>query len=77
MLRYDIAGLAERLGRKITQFNPGDDVFGDLYEGLWGGFTEFVCAREKELSIKPAVMTYDGVVATPQAGILALQGALR
>jgi NADPH:quinone reductase-like Zn-dependent oxidoreductase len=62
------------VGRNITQFHPGDDVFGDLCEGFWGGFAEYVCARESELTLKPACMTYEEAAATPQAGLLALQG---
>ena len=51
-----------------------DDVFGDLCEGFWGGFAEFVCARESELTLKPTGMTFEEAAATPQAGLLALQG---
>ena len=74
ILGCDIAGRIEVVGRNITQFHPGDDVFGDLCEGFWGGFAEYVCARESELTLKPACMTYEEAAATPQAGILALQG---
>jgi len=74
ILGCDIAGRIEVVGRNITQFHPGDDVFGDLCEGFWGGFAEYVCARESELTLKPACMTYEEAAATPQAGLLALQG---
>ena len=42
----DIAGRVEAVGRKVKQFQPGDEVFGDLCECGWGGFAEYVCARE-------------------------------
>ena len=74
ILGCDIAGRIEAVGRNINQFHPGDDVFGDLCEGLWGGFAEYVCARENEIMLKPAGMTYEEAAATPQAGLLALQG---
>ena len=74
ILGCDIAGRIEAVGRNIKQFHPGDDVFGDLCEGSWGGFAEYVCARENELALKPAAMTYEEAAATPQAGLLALQG---
>ena len=74
ILGCDIAGRIEAVGRSIKQFRPGDDVFGDLCEGSWGGFAEYVCARENELSLKPASMTFEEAAATPQAGLLALQG---
>jgi len=73
-LGCDIAGRIEAVGRNITKFKPGDDVFGDLCEGSWGGFAEYVCARENEIALKPAGMTYEEAAATPQAGLLALQG---
>ena len=74
ILGCDIAGRIEAVGSKITQFDPGDDVYGDLCEGSWGGFAEYVCARENELTLKPAGMTFEEAAATPQAGLLALQG---
>jgi NADPH:quinone reductase-like Zn-dependent oxidoreductase len=42
--------------------------------GSWGGFAEYVCAGESEVKLKPASMTFEEAAATPQAGILALQG---
>jgi NADPH:quinone reductase-like Zn-dependent oxidoreductase len=74
ILGCDIAGRIATVGKNIKKFCPGDDVFGDLCEGSWGGFAEYVCANEKELTLKPAGMTYEGAAATPQAGLLALQG---
>jgi NADPH:quinone reductase-like Zn-dependent oxidoreductase len=74
ILGCDIAGRIEAVGRDIKQFHPGDDVFGDLCEGSWGGFAEYVCARENEVTLKPAGMTFEEAAATPQAGLLALQG---
>jgi len=74
ILGCDIAGRIEAVGRNIKQFHPGDDVFGDLCEGFWGGFAEYVCARENELTLKPPGMTFEEAAATPQAGVLALQG---
>jgi NADPH:quinone reductase-like Zn-dependent oxidoreductase len=74
ILGCDIAGRIEAVGRNIKQFYSGDDVFGDLCEGSWGGFAEYVCARESELKLKPAGMTNEEAAATPQAGLLALQG---
>jgi len=74
ILGCDIAGRIEAVGRNVKRFHPGDDVFGDLCEGFWGGFAEYVCAREKELTLKPSSMTYEEAAATPQAGLLALQG---
>src|SRR5579859_2147678 len=48
-----IAGQVETVGRNIKQFQPGDEVFGDLFECGLGGFAEYVCAHEHALALKP------------------------
>lgn len=73
ILGSDIAGRIEAVGKNVKQFQPGDEVFGDL-SGDWGGFAEYVCARENALAPKPASMTFEQAAAIPQAGLLALQG---
>jgi NADPH:quinone reductase-like Zn-dependent oxidoreductase len=73
ILGSDIAGRIEAVGKNVKQFQPGDEVFGDL-SGDWGGFAEYVCARENALALKSPGMTYEQAAAIPQAGMLALQG---
>ncbi len=73
ILGSDIAGRIEAVGRNVKKFQPGDEVFGDL-SGNWGGFAEYVCARENALALKPASMTFDEAAAIPQAAMLAVQG---
>ena len=73
ILGSDIAGRVEAVGGNVTLFQPGDDVFGDTF-GSFGGFAEYVCAREDKLMPKPATMTFEQAAALPQAGVLALQG---
>jgi NADPH:quinone reductase-like Zn-dependent oxidoreductase len=73
ILGSDIAGRIEAVGKNVEQFQPGDEVFGDL-SGDWGGFAEYVCARENALALKPASMTFDEAAAIPQAAMLAVQG---
>ena len=70
----DIAGRVEAVGRNIKQFQPGDEVYGDLSGSGFGGFAEYVCARENALVLKPARMTFEEAAAVPQAAALALQG---
>jgi NADPH:quinone reductase-like Zn-dependent oxidoreductase len=70
----DIAGRVEAVGSSVTQFQPGDEVFGDISGGGFGAFAEYVCAHEDILSLKSARMTFEEAAATPQAGVLALQG---
>jgi len=74
ILGADIAGRVEAVGRNVKRFQPGDEVFGDLSECGWGGFAEYVCARENALALKPASMTFEEVAAVPQAAVMALQG---
>jgi len=73
ILGSDIAGVIEAVGKHVEQFQPGDEVFGDL-SGDWGGFAEYVCARGNALALKPASMTFEEAAAIPQAAMLAVQG---
>jgi NADPH:quinone reductase-like Zn-dependent oxidoreductase len=73
-LGADIAGRIEAVGRNITQFQIGDDVFGALSINKLGGFAEFVCAPEELLALKPAKMTFEQAAAVPIAAFTALQG---
>jgi NADPH:quinone reductase-like Zn-dependent oxidoreductase len=72
-LGADIAGTVEEAGSRVTRFQPGDEVFGDLWSH-WGGFAEYACAQETALEPKPANVTFEQAAAVPQAGVLALQG---
>jgi NADPH:quinone reductase-like Zn-dependent oxidoreductase len=74
ILGGDIAGRVEAVGRNVKQFEPGDEVFGDLSGCGFGAFAEYVCAREDSLALKPASMTFQQAAAMPQAAVLALQG---
>ncbi len=74
ILGSDIAGRIETVGSNIEQFQPGDDIFGDLFGCGWGAFAEYVCVPEKVLTLKPASMTFEDAATLPQAAIVALQG---
>ena len=74
ILGADVAGRVEAVGKNVKQFQPGDEVFGDLSGCGWGGFAEYVCARENALALKPAGMTFEQAAAVPQAAVMALQG---
>ena len=73
ILGSDIAGRVETVGKNVEKFRPGDNVFGDL-SGRWGGFAQYVCARENALALKPVSMTFEEAAAIPQAAMLAIQG---
>lgn len=73
-LGADVAGRVEAVGKNVTQFQAGDDVFGELpLDGL-GSFAEYVCSTEDALALKPANITFEQAAAVPLAAFTALQG---
>ncbi|WP_271754214.1 NAD(P)-dependent alcohol dehydrogenase [Cohnella sp. JJ-181] len=74
ILGADVAGTVVAAGAAVTRYRPGDEVFGDLSGCGWGGFAEYVCARETALTPKPAGLSFEQAAAIPQAAVLALQG---
>src|SRR6476469_3076996 len=66
----DVAGLVEAVGRSVTQFKPGDAVFG------WcgGAFAEYACTSQAKLVMKPDNASFEQAAAVPIAGLTALQG---
>ena len=72
-LGVDYAGTVETVGKSVTRFRPGDDVFG----GRSGSLAEYVCHLETgAIALKPADVSFEAAAATPVAGVTALQ-ALR
>jgi NADPH:quinone reductase-like Zn-dependent oxidoreductase len=72
-LGVDFAGTVEAVGKNVTRFKPGDEVFG----GRTGAFAEYVTVRaERAVALKPASVTFEQAASVPIAGITALQ-ALR
>ena len=69
-LGADIAGRVEAVGRNVTQFQPGDEVFGMTQ----GGFAEYACAPENTLALKPSNLSFEEAAAIPMAAVTALQG---
>jgi len=70
-LGVDYAGTVEAVGKGVTQFRPGDEVFG----GRNGAFAEYICAREDRAIVpKPANVTFEAAAAVPVAALTALQG---
>jgi len=73
-LGLDAAGVVEMVGKDVTRFKPGDQVFGDLTAFGYGAFAEYASAPERAWAHKPAGMTFEEAATVPQAAILALQG---
>ena len=69
-LGVDVAGQVEAVGRNVTQFKPGDHVFGSCP----GAFAEYACASESALVTKPNNVTFEQAAAVSVAARTALQG---
>jgi NADPH:quinone reductase-like Zn-dependent oxidoreductase len=70
-LGVDYAGTVEAVGKNVTKFKPGDEVFG----GKTGAFAEYVCVlADRAVALKPANITFEQAASVPIAGITALQG---
>src|SRR5436190_17131960 len=69
-LGADVAGQVEAVGKNVTQFKAGDEVFGVARPSL----AEYACARERGLVIKPANVTFEQAGSVAWAGFTALQG---
>jgi NADPH:quinone reductase-like Zn-dependent oxidoreductase len=70
-LGVDMAGQVEAVGKNVTEFKPGDEVFGQKF----GAFGEYVAVRaDRALVIKPPGVTFEQAAALPVAAITALQG---
>jgi NADPH:quinone reductase-like Zn-dependent oxidoreductase len=72
-LGVDFAGTVEAVGKNVTRFKSGDEVFG----GKFGAFAEYVAVREdRAVALKPSNVTFEQAASVPIAAITALQ-ALR
>jgi NADPH:quinone reductase-like Zn-dependent oxidoreductase len=71
VLGRDVAGQVEAVGKDVTRFRPGDEVFANVGTG---GFAEYTCVSEDFLELKPVNLTFEQTAAVPLAGLTALQG---
>ena len=69
-LGRDVAGRVELVGKNVTRFKPGDEVFGVCS----GAFAEYACAAESKLVRKPSAVSFEDAAAVPVAASTALQG---
>jgi NADPH:quinone reductase-like Zn-dependent oxidoreductase len=66
----DFAGKVEAVGRRVTRFRPGDEVYGEVD----GAFAEYVCAPDGVVDTKPANLSFEQAAALPLAANTALVG---
>lgn len=72
----DLAGRVESVGKNVTRFSPGDEVFGESHQGMqWrngGAFAEYAAVPQDALARKPDNVTFSQAAAVPTSGIIAL-----
>jgi NADPH:quinone reductase-like Zn-dependent oxidoreductase len=77
----DVAGIVESVGENVTQFHPGDEVFGETHAGIqWvngGAFAEYVTVPQDVLAHKPANITFEQAATVPTSGYIALNNLRR
>jgi NADPH:quinone reductase-like Zn-dependent oxidoreductase len=66
----DLAGIVEAVGKNVTQFQPGDQVYGTCD----GSFAEYASAKTERIALKPENLSFDQAAAVPVSGVTALLG---
>ena len=74
LLGADVAGTVEAVGRQVTQFKPGDAVFGEISATGLGTFAEYVCGPAESFVLKPKNLSFVEAASVPVVGFTALQG---
>ena len=69
-LGADFAGRVEVVGNNVTQFQPGDEVYGSAT----GSFAEYIAVPASKMALKPANSSFEEAAAVPVAALTALQG---
>ncbi len=71
ILGMDAAGVVESVGRAVTRFRPGDEVYAEVRAG---SFAEYACVPERLAALKPSNLTFEEAAAVPSSGNPALIG---
>jgi NADPH:quinone reductase-like Zn-dependent oxidoreductase len=73
---YDIAGVVEKTGGKVTKFKAGDSVYAYIGLGEGGGYAQYAVVTEEEAAPKPKSLTYESAAAVPVVALTAWQALI-
>jgi NADPH:quinone reductase-like Zn-dependent oxidoreductase len=73
---YDIAGVVEKTGAKVTKFKAGDSVYAYIGLGEGGGYAQYAVVTEEEAAPKPKTLTYESAAAVPVVALTAWQALI-
>jgi len=76
ILGHDVAGVVVRVGSRVRQFKPGDEVFARPDDFRIGAFAEFIAIKEGSLAIKPKQVTMEEAASIPLVGLTAWQALI-
>lgn len=77
VLGGDIAGIVEKVGKNISEFKPGDEVYGLISAIKGGAYAEFAVAKQQQISLKPKTLSFEEAAIIPLAALTAYQGLNR
>lgn len=72
-LGADLAGIVEQVGKNITEYNNGDEVYGVISAIRGGAYAEYVIAKKEQIAIKPSILSMEEAAAIPLAALTAYQ----
>jgi len=73
ILGHDVAGVVVKVGSKVSQFKPGDEVYARPDDFRIGAFAEFIAIKEDSLAMKPASLSMEEAASIPLVGLTAWQ----
>ena len=76
ILSHDVAGVVVRVGSKVRQFKPGDEVYARPRDGQIGAFAEFIAMNEADVALKPKTLTMEEAASIPLVGLTAWQALI-
>jgi len=76
ILGHDVAGVVVRVGSKVRQFKPGDEVYARPRDGQIGAFAEFIAMNEADVALKPKTLTMEEAASIPLVGLTAWQALI-